>query len=318
MKHYNDIRNEIRAAIQFLEQRFTQAEIGEGMTKRIGCTISARDINFLKNLRNNRWKGPSKKEKLLQFYNEIKAFENQVRIDSNADHLTNYINAIIQNCVQAEFRLYQQLPDASGIKTLLNWFEPEGIGFKQIEERIKRLISREWVINNKGNPSNFGLIECKILTVKNDIIRVETRENWYLKWFGIQSGEYEYLYNHCNNQEYTLIPINGDWKIRSIVYDSHQKRQPPPMDAPPLTIKVKNKIELKAQIENQVHNGNTKRALDIAIQFAKENKIKTLSNKVAVLRNSLIEIDRLRNTDSISFIDYMAKKNSINEVLLLI
>lgn len=318
MNNYNDIRNEILNAIQFLEQRYTQAEIGEGMTKRIGSTISARDINFLKNLRNKRWKGPAKSEKLNLFYTEIKAFEKKVKLDTNADEQTIKIKSIIRSCLQAEFKLYQQLPDFTTINTLQNWFDKDGIGFKQIQERVQRLTKRKWVINNEGNPSNYGLIEIRIMSVKKDIIKVNTREDWYLKWFGIESGHYEYLYNHCNNQTYTLISLDGEWKIRSIVYDSHQKRQPPPMEALLLTINVKNKEELKSQIENQVHNGNTKRALDIAIQFAKENNIKTLSNKVLVLRNSLIEINRLRNTESITFVDYMDKKNSINEVLLLI
>lgn len=319
MENYEEIREEIRTAILFLEQRFTQAEIGKTMSNILGYSVTAKDINFLKNTRNNRWKGPAKREKLHQVLSAIRKYTQKVRENCQSYQKITQIESIIENGVRAEFDLYSmsnfENPD---LTTLDQWYHKDGSALKAIEERIRRLKKRNWIMSNEGNPSYYDLIEISILAIESKIINVKTKENWYLKWFGTESGQYEYLYNHCNYQEYTLIKQNSIWKISSNLYFSHQKRQPPPLSVEPLALNVNNEEELKAQITKQVYKGNTERALEIAMQYAKTNKIKLLSNKIFVLRNSLIEINRLKNTESITFTDYMVKKKSINEVLLLI
>lgn len=319
MENYDEIRNNIRETIQFLEQKqFTQAEIAKQMTDRVEWKISARDINFLKNVRNNRWKGPAKSHKLSMFHQEISHFRESVKNHGDQYHLITNVKNIIRKCLQAEFEFYKTIPDLKLLNTLHIYHDENGRSLREIKERFERLKQRKWIIHNKCNPSYYDLIELSILSLGPDIIKIKTKENWYLKWFGMESGKYEYLYNHCNHQEYTLTNIDFKWKITSIVYDTHQKRQPPPFNVPPLSLKVKNKEELKKQISKQIYVGNTERALEIVIGYAKAKKIKTLSTKMVVLRNSLIEITRLINTESITLSEYLSKRNSINEVLLLI
>jgi hypothetical protein len=133
--------------------------------------------------------------------------------DGGWDETRQYLERIVAECIDAEFRAYQTLPEIRQ-EGLANWFIPGGPAYLEIVNLLVRHQRKGWVIANPLNPSTKRLMSVQVVRQKNpDEQLVKTSEYWYLKWYDSSSDSYAYVYRETNRQMYVLRPHEGTWKV---------------------------------------------------------------------------------------------------------
>ncbi|MBU1412141.1 hypothetical protein KKC22_11555, partial [Myxococcota bacterium] len=101
----------------------------------------------------------------------------------SGQHLVAYLERIVSEAVDAEFRAYQSLPDFDAAN-LSQWFWEDGPAHSGILNILTRHRERNWVLTNPYNPSCKRLMRLRILEVTNEVeARVRTQEYWHLYWW---------------------------------------------------------------------------------------------------------------------------------------
>jgi hypothetical protein len=126
--------------------------------------------------------------------------------------LKHYLERIVTECIDAEFRAYAALPEVN-TDDLKTWFCPDSPAIKEITTLLGRHRQRGWVINNPLNPSTKRLLRIKVHRVGRDECQVHTTEYWYLRWWDNNQRTWTYPYRETNSQIYILRMNEGSWKV---------------------------------------------------------------------------------------------------------
>jgi len=126
--------------------------------------------------------------------------------------LKTYLERVITECIDAEFRAYSLLPQIN-TEELRRWFCADSPAMKEIINLLTRHQKRGWVISNLLNPSTKRLLNIKVKKITGGEAVVNTMEYWYLRWFDMNSGSYTYIYRETNRQIYIVKKESDDWKI---------------------------------------------------------------------------------------------------------
>jgi len=123
-----------------------------------------------------------------------------------------YLEKIVTEAIEAEFRAYEALP---GIQTvqLERFFCAGSPAFKEIANILHRHKKRGWVISNPMNPSTKRLLKVKVRKIGPEEAVVNTMEYWYLRWWDVNEKSYTYPYRETNRQVYILKKEHGIWKV---------------------------------------------------------------------------------------------------------
>lgn len=146
---------------------------------------------------------------------------------ADAENLAQYLERIVTECVDAEFRAYQALPEIK-VEELERWFVRDSPAYSEIVNVLIRHRSKGWVISNQFNPSTKRLMDLRVEPRKKEGEQVvKTREYWYLKWYNSVESSYSYVYRETNRQLYILQQQDGEWKV-------YQNVRPRPRTSIPL------------------------------------------------------------------------------------
>jgi hypothetical protein len=147
--------------------------------------------------------------------------------DKINDHvnLSLYLERVVTEGIEAEFRAYQALPDIR-TEELTRWFCADSPALKEILNLLNRHKKKRWFINNPMNPSTKRLLNISVKSVMAEEAIVTTTEYWYLRWWDEKEDSYVYAYRETNNQSYILKPESGDWKV-------HMNLRPQPRTSTP-------------------------------------------------------------------------------------
>jgi hypothetical protein len=130
----------------------------------------------------------------------------------STDDLKNYLERVITECIDAEFRAYSSLPDINTAE-LERWFIPDSPAMKEIMNLLTRHHKKGWIISNSLNPSTKRLLSIKVKKIERREATVNTMEYWYLRWFETGSGSYTYVYRETNQQRYILKKNAESWRV---------------------------------------------------------------------------------------------------------
>ncbi|MCX6565069.1 MAG: hypothetical protein NTW38_01365 [Candidatus Aminicenantes bacterium] len=145
---------------------------------------------------------------------------------ANAVNLKSYLERVVAESIDAEFRAYAALPNIIQ-EELVKWFYPQSPAMKEIMILLQRHKARGRVINNPLNPSTKRLLRIKIHRIGREECVVHTTEYWYLRWWDIHQQAWDYPYRETNNQTYILKKHDGAWKV-------FQNLRPSPRTSAPL------------------------------------------------------------------------------------
>jgi len=134
--------------------------------------------------------------------------------DSINEHvkLSLYLERVVAEGIEAEFRAYQALPDFK-TEELTKWFCADSPALKEILNLLNRHKKKGWFINNPMNPSTKRLLNIRVKNIKSEEAMVTTTEYWYLRWWDENEDSYVYAYRETNNQTYILRPESKEWKV---------------------------------------------------------------------------------------------------------
>lgn len=125
-----------------------------------------------------------------------------------------YIERVVTEAADAEFRVYAALPDAEAkLADLAESHSTKGPAYREIVNVVRRLQARSWVISNPNNPSTKRVISVRVREIKRNEALVSTVEYWYLKWWDSKKLTYRYPYRETNRQSYVLRKEPDGWKI---------------------------------------------------------------------------------------------------------
>jgi hypothetical protein len=139
--------------------------------------------------------------------------------------LKPYLERVVAECIDAEFRAYAALPEIA-LADLEKWFYPDSPAMREIMTLLKRHKERGWIINNPLNPSNKCLLRIKVHRVDAKECLVHTTEYWYLRWWDMGKNACTYPYRETNTQVYILKKSEGAWKV-------YQNLRPSPRSSAP-------------------------------------------------------------------------------------
>lgn len=159
---------------------------------------------------------------LVREYSEADA--SNVEVESKAT-LKPYLERVVAECIDAEFRAYAALPEIS-LDELEKWFYPDSPAMKEIINLVTRHQARGWIISNPLNPSTKRLQRIKVHRVDAKECLVHTTEYWYLRWWDASKSAYAYPYRETNTQVYVLKKSEGTWKV-------YQNLRPSPRSSAP-------------------------------------------------------------------------------------
>jgi len=317
---YNELRIQIHDLLIKLEARYTQAEIAEELTLRAaGWIFSAKDVNYLKNVRNKRWKGDAKSKKLLAFYDCLSKFSlditNENPIDVSQEE-QKHILSIVQQAVTLEFEVFQSIPRIENqLQQFSTYVSIEGTAYEKVKQIAQRQIERGWIINNHLNPSHFDLLELKISKVEGNTAYVKTEEYWFLKWFDPAGKSYAYLYDNQNTQLYVLKKKNDQWKIFTNIYSTNIKRTPPATASTPPP-QIENINQLTDYINKQLLANNLSGALSPMLDFARQLENQQIYHKSLQLNIKLKETVRFFNMNHINWKEFVNEKTKLTTEIL--
>lgn len=317
---YNELRVQIHELLIKQEGQYTQAEIAEELTSRAaGWIFSAKDVNYLKDIRNKRWKGDAKSTKLLAFYDCLSKFSLDIS-DEESIHVSQkeqeHILSIVQKAVALEFEVFQSIPYIENqLKQFSIYVTTEGTAYEKVKQIAQRQVERGWIINDHLNPSHYDLLDLKISKVEGNTAYVKTDEYWFLKWFDPASKSYSYLYDNRNTQLYVLKKKDGQWKIFTNIYSTHIKRTPPPTSVVPIP-QIENITQLTDYINKQLLANNLSGALSSMLNFTRQIKDKELYHKSLQLNIKQKETLRFFNINHIGWQEFVAEKAQLTGELL--
>jgi len=133
-------------------------------------------------------------------------------LTTEAANLKSYLERVVTECIDAEFRVYAALPEINQ-EELVQWFCPQSPAMKEIMTLLQRHKLRGRVINNPLNPSTKRLLRIKIHRIGREECIVHTTEYWYLRWWDIYKQKWDYPYRETNTQVYVLRKHEGSWKV---------------------------------------------------------------------------------------------------------
>jgi hypothetical protein len=126
--------------------------------------------------------------------------------------LKSYLERVIAEANDAEFRAYAALPDiVTG--DLERWFCADSPALREILTLLERHRQKRWIITNSYNPSTKRLINADVKKIGLGEATVNTMEYWYLRWWDDRQGSYAYSYRETNRQMYVLKQEAGEWKV---------------------------------------------------------------------------------------------------------
>ena len=140
------------------------------------------------------------------------AGESFTQIETDKASLKAYLERVIAEAADAEFRAYQALPKIESGE-LDKWFYPESPAKKEIRNLLQRHKAKGWNLTNPLNPSTKRVLSIKIKKISPFETFVQTTEYWYLRWWNSRKGSYAYPYRETNRQIYVLRKDGGDWKV---------------------------------------------------------------------------------------------------------
>ncbi len=317
---YKELRVQIHELLIKREVQYTQAEIADELTRRaVGWIFSAKDVNYLKNIRNKRWKGDAKSKKLLAFYDCLSKFSlditNEQTINISQEE-QEHILFIVQQAVALEFEVFQSIPSIENqLEQFSTYVTTEGTAYEKVRQIAQRQIERGWIINNHLNPSHFDLLDFKISKTEGNTAYVKTDEYWFLKWFDPASKSYAYLYENRNTQLYVLKKKEQQWKIFTNIYSTNVKRTPPPTSPAP-TPQIEHINQLTDYINTQLLANNLSGALSPILDFTRQIEDKELYHKSLQLNIKLKETQRFFNINHIGWQEFVEEKTKLTKDIL--
>ena len=133
-------------------------------------------------------------------------------MEGSAEDLNIYLERVVAESIDAEFRAYMGLPQVHE-EELRRWFIPDSPAFNEILNLLTRHRKRGWIISNPLNPSTKRLLSVKVKKIEHDTAFVNTVEYWYLRWWDRSKDEYTYPYRETNRQSYVLKKDREGWKV---------------------------------------------------------------------------------------------------------
>ena len=133
-------------------------------------------------------------------------------IEGSLENLNVYLERVVAESIDAEFRAYMGLPEIY-TEELQRWFIPDSPAFNEILNLLTRHHKRGWVISNPLNPSTKRFLSVKVKRIEGDTAFINTLEYWYLRWWDQSNDEYTYPYRETNRQSYVLKKDRDGWKV---------------------------------------------------------------------------------------------------------
>lgn len=127
--------------------------------------------------------------------------------------IKDYIERVVAEAMETEFKAYMMLPKIISDIVLDRWFVPDSPAVKEIMHVVLRHKERGWIISNPMNPSTKRILNSKIKKVDNGEVFVSTVEYWYLRWWDVNKDAYTYPYRETIRRQYVLRKHNGLWKV---------------------------------------------------------------------------------------------------------
>ena len=137
------------------------------------------------------------------------------KVDDNnkgPDDLKKYLERVITEAMDAEFRAYAALPRIDQ-DDLNKWFVTDSPAMKEIMNLLTRHQKKGWIISNSLNPSTKRLLDIKVKKIENLHAFINTMEYWFLRWWDVKDGSYTYPYRETNRQMYVLKKEPDGWKV---------------------------------------------------------------------------------------------------------
>lgn len=320
---YQSFRKKISAVLHELHPFVSQVEIAQYTSKHSPFSFSNKDITYLLDPNNNRWKGQAKTEKLVAFYDAILLMK-QMLVDpqvarNNPKLEEANLKKVVQSGVEAEFAAYKAIPNIElALHHLKKVYFQDRPGYNRILQVVERQQKRNWIINDQRNPSHAEILDITVEKLEDEKAIISTSEVWYLKWFDPSIEDYTYIYNKQNVQNYILriCPTENVWKIDANLYPSQTGKVPPRIGISNTRYETLTPPELVQTVKKTISDGITELALDIIIFYSEKNELLNLNDKAILIKAKLNEIIRFRNIDQITLSTYQQEKEIINKEIL--
>ncbi len=127
--------------------------------------------------------------------------------------IKEYIERVITEAVETEFKAYMRLPKIISDVIFDKWFMPNSPAVKEIMHVLIRHKERGWIISNPMNPSTKRILSLKVKKTDKGEVFVSTTEYWYLRWWDTNKNTYTFPYRGTNKQQYVLRKHNDMWKV---------------------------------------------------------------------------------------------------------
>lgn len=140
------------------------------------------------------------------------AFEELLRAVLPYD-LRDMLKGIVKNAAHAELAAYKALPSLSEDR-LLDYFSKNGSALARIVHLLQRHKDRNWTISNEGNPSTCEVFGVEVISIRNGVAELQSREYWYLRWYDGADHTYKYVLNETIEPTHILKhESDGQWRI---------------------------------------------------------------------------------------------------------
>lgn len=132
------------------------------------------------------------------------------------------IEQVVKESIAAEFGAYATIPDTTTALSLIDsFFVKDRSAYTDVTSRVRKITSRNWILNNANNPSTADLLTIETESIEENHAYVNTKEFWLIKWFDTNNDGYIYQYRVTNEQAYILQKNeNGIWKVLSNTYQA--------------------------------------------------------------------------------------------------
>ncbi len=319
---YNQIRNDIYILLNKLEGKYTQAQIAKAINAHSSRWIfSAKDVNYLKDLRKKRWQGKTKSAKLIAFYDCLSKLiftitENNT-VSISPEEETEIINIITEG-IKQEFELYKAIPDIDKpLKLFANYVAANGTAYNNVLQVAQRQIKRKWVINNTLNPSYHDIIDIRISKIEGNTAYVSTTEYWFLKWFDTINQEYAYQYENQNTQLYVLRKITDKWLVYTNIYSTgNVKKNPPPTHPSPSETRFSDIDQLTKHVHTKLLEADLSNALTPMVLFAEKLNNTEIHHRSLKLNVKVKEITRMHNLNYINWQEFIDAKAQLTQEIV--
>jgi len=141
-------------------------------------------------------------------YKNFSAYNFALKNDLNID-----FKHLILKANEAEFEVYKSIPKIN-LKSLLPYFIKDGPAYNQIYKLTTKQVKKGISLKDDRNPSYSEVLEVQILKKEPEVVRIKTKECWYLKWYCKDESIDVKYYNNNNTQLYLLNRTDEGWKIR--------------------------------------------------------------------------------------------------------